>query len=86
MYYTTYATLNETGSTLRLASLVKALEAQHCQVKLNLPDMRLELGIPDDRVWWVLTGCITVFFEGFKDVASWSFKFHSDQRAALAAA
>jgi hypothetical protein len=75
MYYRTYAHLKATMQVPRLEKLVKDLEAQHCQVKLNLADMRLELDIPDEQLWWVMTGCITVFFECFKDVASWSFKF-----------
>ena len=75
MYYKTYAQLNQGMKIPRLERLIKALEAHHCKVKLNLADMRLELDIPDEQLWWVMTGCITVFFERFRDVASWSFKF-----------
>jgi hypothetical protein len=75
MYYKTYAYLKNNMQVPRLEKLVKALEAQHCRVKLNMTDMRLELEIPDEQVWWVITGCITVFFERFRDVASWSFRF-----------
>lgn len=85
MHHVTYAQLNERYSVVRLEQLVQALERQRCKVGLNLLDMRLDVEIPDEQMWWVLTGCITVFFEDFKDVASWSFKFLSSASAPLAA-
>ena len=85
MYHATYARLNNYVSTSRLGELVGALEAQQCKVSFNLDDMQLTIRIPDERMWWVLTGCITVFFEDFKDVADWSFKFQATSPDALAA-
>ena len=75
MHHVTYAQLNQHYSVPRLEKLVHALERQRCRVRLDLREGRLDVEIPDDQMWWVLTGCITVFFEDFKDVASWSFKF-----------
>ena len=74
MYHATYAQLKG-GHPSRLERLVKALEAQRCKVRLNLADGLLTVDIPDEQMWWVLTGCITIFFEDYKDVADWSFKF-----------
>lgn len=85
MHHVTYVQLNERYSVARLEQLVRALERQRCKVGLNLLDMRLDVEIPDEQMWWVLTGCITVFFEDFKDVASWSFKFLPSASAPLAA-
>jgi hypothetical protein len=85
MYHITYAQLNSEFSVPRLECLVKALEHRHCKVDLNLLDMRLDVEIPDEQMWWVLTGCITVFFEDFKDVASWSFRFTPTASKPLAA-
>jgi hypothetical protein len=75
MYYTTYAHLANNISVARLESLVKSLEAQQLKVHLNLSQMCLELAVPEDKLDWVLNGFITVVFDGFKDVADWSFKF-----------
>lgn len=75
MYHATYARLKGETQPSRLERLIKALEAQQCKVQLNLADGLLNVDIPDEQMWWVLTGCITIFFEDFKDVADWSFKF-----------
>jgi len=85
MYHATYAHLNNEASTPRLERLVKELKAQHCEVKLDLNRGLLNVNIPDDKMWWVLTGCITVFFDDFKDVADWSFKFMSPSAGPLTA-
>lgn len=85
MYHATYAQLNAHYSVPRLEKLVRALERQRCRVRVNLNEMRLDVEIPDEQMWWVLTGCITVFFEDFKDVASWSFQFGSSPQGWLAA-
>lgn len=75
MYHAAYARLKKKVSEKRLAGFVEALEAQDCKVKLNRLEGWVNLSIPDEKMWWVLTGCITVFFEDFKDVADWSFQF-----------
>ena len=75
MYHATYARLKHEVSETRLERLVKALEAEDCKVGLDRKGGWLKVAIPDEKMWWVLTGCITVFFEDFKDVADWSFKF-----------
>lgn len=84
MYHATYARLKG-GRPSRLERLVKALEAQHCKVHLNLAEGLLNVDIPDEQMWWVLTGCITIFFEDYKDVADWSFKFKPTTPGALTA-
>ena len=84
MYHATYARLTG-GTPSRLERLVKALEAEQCKVRLNLGDGLLNVDIPDERLWWVLTGCITIFFEDYKDVAAWSFKFKPTPPGSLAA-
>ena len=75
MYHATYARIKQHVPKARLQRLVTALEAEQCRVKLE--DGWLNVSIPDEKMWWVLTGCITVFFEDYSDVADWSFKFSS---------
>jgi len=75
MYHAAYAQLKTRVSESRLAGLIAALEAQDCKVQLNRREGWMNLAIPDEKMWWVLTGCITVFFENYKDVADWSFQF-----------
>ncbi|NOK79076.1 MAG: hypothetical protein GFH24_608434n33 [Chloroflexi bacterium AL-N5] len=75
MYYKTHARLVEDYQPARLQELMAALEAKNCTVMLNSTQERLELGIPDEQLWWVLSGFITVFFQPFADVAIWSFSF-----------
>lgn len=75
MYHAAYAQLKKSVSEQRLTGLIRALEAQDCKVHLNRREGWMNLDIPDEKMWWVLTGCITVFFEDYKDVADWSFQF-----------
>ena len=85
MYHAAYAQLKTSVSEKRLEGFIKALEAQDCKVQLNRREGWVNLAIPDEKMWWVLTGCITVFFEDFKDVADWSFQFSPPQRSSLEA-
>ena len=85
MYHATYARLKTGSQPSRLERLIKALEAEKCRVRLDLVDGFLNVEIPDERMWWVLTGCITIFFEDYKDVADWSFKFNSAAPSSLTA-
>jgi hypothetical protein len=83
--YSTYAQLLQTASVDRLSVLVESLEALHCKVRVDVASKLLELSIPEDQLDWVINGFITVFFDGFKDVAAWSFRFHSPIPLAAAA-
>jgi hypothetical protein len=80
VYHATYAKLKVGASGPRLKELVNALESESCLVEVNLQDGCISVNIPDDKMWWVLTGCITVFFDDYKDVASWSFQFQGPSR------
>lgn len=75
MYHAAYARLNKGVSFARVERMIAALEAQECRVRFDRDNGWLNIDIPDEKMWWVLTGCITVFFEKFKDVADWSFQF-----------
>ena len=77
MYYKTYANLKTNAPMPRIEDLVKALEAEKCQVHLDWAKGRLEVDIPDEKLSWVINGYITVFFSSFQDIADWSFHFQS---------
>jgi hypothetical protein len=83
--YSTYARLLQTASLARLDALVESLEALHCKVHVDISSKLLELSIPEDKLDWIINGYITVFFDSFKDVADWSFRFQSNQPYAAAA-
>ncbi len=83
--YSTYAQLLQTASLARLDVLVESLEALHCRVRVDIASKLLELSIPEDKLDWIINGYITVFFDSFKDVADWSFRFQPAQPLALAA-
>jgi hypothetical protein len=80
VYHATYARLKVGASLPRLQELVSALESEACLVEVNFNNGWINVSIPDDKMWWVLTGCITVFFDDYKDVASWSFQFRPPER------
>jgi hypothetical protein len=83
--YSTQAQLLQTASLARLDVLIESLEALHCKVRVDVSSKLLELLIPEEKLDWVINGYITVFFDGFKDVADWSFRFQPAQPLALAA-
>jgi hypothetical protein len=83
--YSTYAQLVNTGSLGRLDALIESLEALQCKVRVDISSRLLELLIPEEKLDWVINGYITVFFDGFKDVADWSFRFQPAHPLAIAA-
>lgn len=83
--YTTHAQLLQTASLARLDALVVSLEALQCKVRIDVSSKILRLFIPEDRLDWVINGYITVFFDSFRDVADWSFRFQPAETLALAA-
>lgn len=76
MSFKSQAQINPGAPVNRLFLLVEALKNEGCHVHLDSEDVILSFEVPDEKMWWVLTGCITIFFDKFADVATWSFQFY----------
>lgn len=80
-----HATLRSNHSETRLYRLVHDLEGLGCRTRVDRSRGNLTFEVPTSSLWWIPTGCATVFFSTYSDVALWSYHFERDPHEADAA-